>query len=279
MTKGFLFFDIDGTLVDSERTGIVYPGTLEALRIAAENGYKSFICTGRNLGGSERYLLEHMDGIVFSDGAGLYIRGEDLILDPLSERSVRDLIQSMKDTYHGELLMASVRECFASEKQYQDMEALAARSANERNASPEEILKEFGIRRIEEYDGQPILEIDIAFPSSETEKAWLANMPEEFEFINTTASYGRGGYTAGEITRKGVTKGNGALRMVEHFHGDPKTAYGFGDAMNDASMILALQHGIAMGNAAEELKELADYVTADIRDDGIWKAMKHYGII
>jgi hydroxymethylpyrimidine pyrophosphatase-like HAD family hydrolase len=36
---------------------------------------------------------------------------------------------------------------------------------------------------------------------------------------------------------------------------------------------------IAMGNARDGLKEIADYVTDDLAQDGIYNAMKHYGLI
>lgn len=34
-----------------------------------------------------------------------------------------------------------------------------------------------------------------------------------------------------------------------------------------------------MGNACDELKRLASYITADITDDGLYKAFKHFGLI
>ena len=37
--------------------------------------------------------------------------------------------------------------------------------------------------------------------------------------------------------------------------------------------------GVAMGNAVEAAKKAADYITADIDDDGIEKALKHFGLI
>jgi len=34
--------------------------------------------------------------------------------------------------------------------------------------------------------------------------------------------------------------------------------------------------GVALGNAGEDVKAAADYVTADIDDDGVWKALEHF---
>ena len=53
----------------------------------------------------------------------------------------------------------------------------------------------------------------------------------------------------------------------------------FGDGGNDISMLRHAAIGVAMGNAKEEVKQVADYVTASIDDDGIAKALKHFGII
>ena len=53
----------------------------------------------------------------------------------------------------------------------------------------------------------------------------------------------------------------------------------FGDGENDMEMLQFAGIGVAMGNAEAEVKALADYVTADIDDDGIWKACKHFGLI
>lgn len=53
----------------------------------------------------------------------------------------------------------------------------------------------------------------------------------------------------------------------------------FGDAENDLDMIRYAGIGVAMGNGSEEVKAVADFVTADIDDDGIEKALKHYNLI
>jgi hydroxymethylpyrimidine pyrophosphatase-like HAD family hydrolase len=44
-------------------------------------------------------------------------------------------------------------------------------------------------------------------------------------------------------------------------------------------MILTAGIGIAMGNALNTLKQQADYVTTSVDDDGIYNALKHFGLI
>ena len=53
----------------------------------------------------------------------------------------------------------------------------------------------------------------------------------------------------------------------------------FGDGENDIGMLESTGIGVAMGNASEEAKAAAGYVTKDIRDDGIEHALKHFGLI
>ena len=50
----------------------------------------------------------------------------------------------------------------------------------------------------------------------------------------------------------------------------------FGDAQNDQSMIEWSGIGVAMGNAVDEVKEVADYVTLSNNDDGIAAALEHF---
>ena len=53
----------------------------------------------------------------------------------------------------------------------------------------------------------------------------------------------------------------------------------FGDGSNDVCMFLPEWTSVAMGNAIDELKQRADYVTTDVDDDGIWNACVHLGFI
>ena len=53
----------------------------------------------------------------------------------------------------------------------------------------------------------------------------------------------------------------------------------FGDGENDIRMLRYVGTGVAMGNAKEVVKMISDYVTADIDDDGIEKALKHFELI
>ena len=71
----------------------------------------------------------------------------------------------------------------------------------------------------------------------------------------------------------------GIQRYLDVLGIQPEEIIAFGDAENDLEMIRFAGIGVAMGNAEEPVKAIADFVTADIDDDGIEKALKHYNLI
>ena len=277
--KGFLFFDIDGTLVDSEHGQDITPEVREALRQAKQNGWGLFICSGRSLAGLQKYRDIGMDGYIFSDGAGIMIEGEKEEVIPIPQDILSDFIAQVTEEYHGEVFMSGVWKSFASGEQFELMKEYARAAVAVQNISEEELISQFGMHRLEEYDGTPILESDVVFSDEETEKKFAENLHEGLMYISTSASYGRGGNTSGEVTVKGVTKGFGIRRIVEYYGGDMKDTYAFGDSMNDASALKDAAVGVCMGNGAEELKALADHITGDISENGLVHAMGHFGII
>lgn len=52
----------------------------------------------------------------------------------------------------------------------------------------------------------------------------------------------------------------------------------FGDGQNDIEMLRHAGIGVAMGNAADEVKRSADYVTTGVDRAGIAKALRHFGL-
>ena len=53
----------------------------------------------------------------------------------------------------------------------------------------------------------------------------------------------------------------------------------FGDGGNDVPIVRDVGVGVAMGNACEELKSVADYITESVDEDGIENALLHFGLI
>jgi hydroxymethylpyrimidine pyrophosphatase-like HAD family hydrolase len=86
------------------------------------------------------------------------------------------------------------------------------------------------------------------------------------------------GMSGGEIGPRGIHKGS-AMEKVLQYHGCAVAdSIAFGDSDNDRTMLAGAGLGIAMGNAADSLKAIADDVTDTVRKGGIAKAFKKYGL-
>ena len=82
-----------------------------------------------------------------------------------------------------------------------------------------------------------------------------------------------------DVNVKGVDKSMAVSRVMEYYGYTMQQAMAFGDGGNDAPMVRDAAVGVAMGNGREELKAVADYVTDDVDNDGIYNALKHFGLI
>ncbi|MDE6867429.1 MAG: HAD hydrolase family protein, partial [Muribaculaceae bacterium] len=74
-------------------------------------------------------------------------------------------------------------------------------------------------------------------------------------------------------------KSRGLQAMADHFGFDMSETMAFGDGSNDIGMLKAAGIGVAMGNAAPEVKAAADYVTTNDSDHGIVNALRHFGLL
>jgi HAD-superfamily hydrolase, subfamily IIB len=72
-----------------------------------------------------------------------------------------------------------------------------------------------------------------------------------------------------EFMHKEGTKGHALRFMAEHIGCPMEQTIAIGDAWNDREMIQAAGLGVAMANAVDSLKELADYVTLSNNEDGV----------
>lgn len=84
-----------------------------------------------------------------------------------------------------------------------------------------------------------------------------------------------------DVVEKGFSKADGLRRLARYFGEaeDLSDTIAFGDSMNDLEIIQEAGVGVAMGNAVEELKKAADYVTSPIDEDGIYRACLHLGLL
>lgn len=72
-----------------------------------------------------------------------------------------------------------------------------------------------------------------------------------------------------EVLHKEGTKGHAVRALTQHYGCDLSEVIAVGDSWNDREMIAAAGLGVAMGNAVEPLKQIADYVTLTNDEDGV----------
>lgn len=78
---------------------------------------------------------------------------------------------------------------------------------------------------------------------------------------------------------KDINKANAIQHLLDYLKADVTDTIAFGDAKIDIPMLEFCAYGIAMGNGGTEIKEIADYNTDSVENDGLWKAFKYLKLI
>lgn len=104
-------------------------------------------------------------------------------------------------------------------------------------------------------------------------EAALADTEQHFPELEVLRMGGEIG--GGDIEQKGINKASGLKLTAAYLGYDIADTVAIGDSMNDMEMIRQAGLGIAMGNAMQQVREGADYVTADIDDDGLAQAISY----
>ncbi len=79
-----------------------------------------------------------------------------------------------------------------------------------------------------------------------------------------------------DFSLKGISKESGVRKVCEHLNIEMESVMAIGDNLNDLKLIQSAGLGIAMGNANDKLKQVADKVTTSNEEDGVAKAIKKY---
>lgn len=107
------------------------------------------------------------------------------------------------------------------------------------------------------------------------------SIAQEFEATftiipNTVSAFRKNG---GEISILGINKSTAIMKVIEHFNISKVHTFAYGDGLNDLEMLEFVHHGIAMGNAHETVKKVANEVTDSHDENGIYNSFKKYGLI
>lgn len=276
--KKLLFFDIDGTLAYPRFNPS--PATVEAIQEARANGHKVFLSTGRTLDSVPRAVREiGFDGGIFS--AGGFVIYEDTVL---SHHFMPDpLVQKILVLLHRKTIFFTLETAEGKFKSENGNDILSqldmTKSSSEMQRFSEELLFDKMLRTLSDYSGQPVYKI--AFFSTDRSmadqlSASLEGSAKVVRFDNLVPDFP---LTAGEISDCSIHKGLALQDICKYLNKTEADCIAFGDSMNDAEILQTAGLGIAMGNAEDRVKALADMVCDSCENNGIAKALYDLNLI
>ena len=261
-TAKWIFFDIDGTLWDEKQR--IPDSTVRTIRALRENGHKCFICSGRARGNMQaKHLFDiGFDGVVAACGNFVELDGEVLYNHLLPEDVVRRTIEVTRRC-NMPVVLEGPKDHWISEKGFESdpyidyLYELLGDAAHP-------------LRGYEEGIEMNKFSADI-FPDTdyETIKRELGDVYDFLEHEGIVV----------EMIPKGTGKATGIKWLCEHLGIPVEDTYAVGDSVNDLDMLQFVGHSIAMGNGTQVAKDAAEYVTTGLWEDGIQKAMEHYGLV
>lgn len=255
-----VFFDIDGTLVSFD-THCIPDSAREAIEKIRKQGIKVFIATGRhfsvinNLGDAQFdgymtlngcYCLEGTDNVIFKKS-----------IDPDDVNAFIDYLQQERDF-----------PCLFVEER-----RLSVNFIDEEMRFLLDLLKQskdIPKHALDNYRDKELFQLTAFFKSPE-EKEVMSRLRHSVSM--------RWYPTFTDVIAKGVDKGVGIDQFCSYFGFLPEETMAFGDGGNDIGMLSHAGIGVAMGNAREAVKRSADYVTASVDDEGVFKALRHFELI
>ncbi|BDV32100.1 Cof-type HAD-IIB family hydrolase [Microbacterium terricola] len=272
------FLDVDGTILDHGKT--IAPSTIEAVRSARAAGHLVYLSTGRAAGDIHPGVSEiGFDGAITNGGAYATSGDDTVVAEPMPRDAVEQLIAYFEG--HGILFFLQTDEAVYASLQVQATLAELMRRWMGAHGEPDEPqTAPQGIPRFRDIAGIDLARVAKAvFLSQEADTVERAQAELGDRFHVVPGSMPLPGGSNGEIGMRGTTKGSAILSILEHLGIDAAASIGIGDSWNDVEMFEVCGTGIAMGNAAPELKELADEVTTSVREDGVWNAFVRHGLV
>ncbi|GLW54658.1 HAD family hydrolase [Kitasatospora phosalacinea] len=247
--------DLDGTLLTSAED--VSARTRAALGAVTALGAKHIIVTGRSAGWTRPVLDEiGYTGIaVCGQGAQVYDAGAHKLLTSVTlDRQLAAVALAKIEAETGPLAVAANQDGL-------DGEVLAGPGYRLR------IGTELPIRPVapEELLAAPVSKLYIQHPDLTDDQLADAARSVAGQLVNVTMA----GEGIVELLPLGLTKATGLSLAVRRLGVTAAETIAFGDMPNDVPMFRWAGYGVAMGNAHEQLRAVADEVTVSNDEDGV----------
>ncbi len=260
--KGAVFFDYDGTLAD-EKKGIYYPTetTKKALKKLSENGYMVVLATGR----AKCYVPDtgvDFDGYITSNGASAEVGGDVIWQDFFSSKDVLELIDKFEsmDLYYS---MENMKQCYARDIQNSKFVAMLDNFNIPKNV----------FTNLDKNNIPKVSKMLLVYNTDEEIKYLSDYFKKRFAF------YKHRKFRSADVTKHEIVKAVGAKAICEKFNIPKQNTYAFGDGTNDYDLLNYVGHGIAMGYHHSSLDSVAEITTDTVENEGIYKALVHYGLL
>lgn len=251
-----VFFDIDGTLA----TGKAVPQSArKAIRILRDNRDLVFICTGRNANYVRNNFSEYADGFICNNGRLAYYNDELIFDAPIDDKTVNDIVHKLDELKAGYVFHTRNHGYYRGPDDLSDILSITGDEG-------------YLIQGFDDND-QIFYNFDVCFYDFDHYEL-IKNRLEGLCIFNP-----HGLHHSADVTVIGTDKGDALRAVADRLKVKIENTYAFGDGMNDINMLKASGHGIAMGNGQKLCKEVAEYVTSDINDDGVYNGLKHYKLI
>ncbi|WP_313376048.1 HAD family hydrolase [Chishuiella sp.] len=255
------FFDFDGTL-QGFKNHELSESTRDALYKLKQNNKKIYIATGRN--------LSDMPQSIFDIGFDGYINNNGGVCSDID-----------RNIFFTEFINPSDIEALLEyDKQnpvaFSYMSTENPFSINRVNENIEKSFKHFGLKVPEvknprELPKDNIIQMNL-FVNEKEENFLLENVLK-----NSVAT--RWIEYFADINPQDINKMEGIKRIAERDNLDLSKTMSFGDGGNDIKMLQGCKIGVAMGNANDNVKEIADHITSSVDEHGVWNALKHFNFI
>ena len=257
-----IFFDLDGTLLDSRK--IIPQSAVTALKKCRAENIKLFVATARTPD-LDRCLGWSSETLSLFDG-GVYCNGAVNILDNRAEYSFIDsevinrIVTVMRNYPNINLSLQSINNVHAFNNKL---------SKSELSVWGTEEGKIFSIENISYEEILKVLIFDGGFTTE------LKYIPEQVINIlsNTCGKLAKVYVTdEGRVIQAGsinASKYNGVESIRKRLGIEKDEVAVFGDDINDMEMIAGFENSVAMGNAVDEIKAAAKFVTKRNDEDGI----------
>ncbi|MEU5210991.1 HAD family hydrolase [Streptomyces sp. NPDC020742] len=254
--------DLDGTLLRADET--VSERTRRALAAATAAGAAHIVVTGRAVPWT-RHILDALDyrGLaVCGQGGQVYHAGEHRLLTSVTlDRQLAGLALSKIEAEVGPLFLAASRDGL-------DGEVLVGPGYRvQEGPLPNVLIDDPG-----ELWKAPLNKVYLQHPTLDDDALAAAARQVAGDLVGVTVA----GPGIVELLPLGLTKATGLSLAARRLGLTAKDTLAFGDMPNDIPMFAWAAHGVAMANAHDELKAVADEVTASCEDDGIALVLERF---